>query len=290
MKRRLSYVISADCDGLMIKAFLKRKGYSSSVLTMLKKEEDGVVLNGERVFVTRMLSVGDRLDICMTDSDTSAEPEPIEVPILFEDEDIVVYDKPADMAVHPTKKIQSGTLANSFYHHIKEGAGVFRPVYRLDKGTSGIVVVAKNKLAAHLLGGNIEKEYLCICEGELAESGTFEGAIGLSDNSKLKRQVRADGDSAVTHFERVSSSGGFSLARVWLETGRTHQIRVHFADDGHALVGDFLYGREYDEMPRHALHCGLVRFRHPITEQKMAFSTDLPEDMKKFIEKIGLYL
>lgn len=290
MKRRLSYVIGEDNDGLMIKAFLKRKGYSSSVLTMLKKEEDGVLLNGEPAFVTRLLTAGDRLDICMTDNDVSAEAEPIEVTVLFEDDDVIVYDKPADMVVHPTKKIQSGTLANSFYHHVKEGAGVFRPVYRLDKGTSGIVVVAKNKLAAHLLGGNIAKEYICICEGELAEKGTFLGAIGLSDNSKLKREVRADGDRAVTHFERLGVSKGFSVARVWLETGRTHQIRVHFSNDGHALVGDFLYGREYDQLPRHALHCGFVRFRHPITEEEMTFSTDLPEDMKKFKQKIGLYL
>lgn len=290
MKRALSYLIGNEHDGMMIKAFLKRKGYSSSVLTMLKKEDDGIVLNGQPAFVTRVVAVGDRLDICMTDTDTSAQPEPIEVPILFEDEDIVVYDKPADMVVHPTKKIQSGTLANSFYYHIKEGAGVFRPVYRLDKGTSGIVIVAKNKLAAHLLNGRIKKEYICICEGELREKGTFDGAIGLSDLSKLKREVRDDGDSAVTHFERLSAANGLSAARVWLETGRTHQIRVHFADGGHALVGDFLYGKESDALPRHALHCSYVRFTHPITDKQVVIHSELPDDMKKFMQKMGLYL
>ncbi len=290
MKRTLSYLIGKENDGMMIKAFLKRKGYSSSVLTMLKKEDDGIVLNGERAFVTREVAAGDRLDICMTDTDISAQPEPIEVAVLFEDEDIIAYDKPADMVVHPTKKIQSGTLANSFYDHIKEGAGVFRPVYRLDKGTSGVVIVAKNKLAAHLLNGRIEKEYICICEGELRGEGTFDGAIGLSDLSKLKREVRDDGDKAVTHFERLSAANGLSVAKVWLETGRTHQIRVHFANSGHALVGDFLYGRESDDMPRHALHCSYVRFIHPITDKQVEIYSPLHDDMKKFMQKTGLYL
>lgn len=289
MKRTLSYIIGECENGLMIKTFLKRRSYSASVLTMLKKEADGILLNGERVFVTRTVSVGDRLDICMTDSDVSAQPEPIEVPVLFEDDDLVVYDKSAGMAVHPTKKIQNGTLANCFYHHVRDG-GVYRPVYRLDKGTSGIVVVAKNKLAAHLLGGKIEKEYLCICEGELPENGCFDGAIGLCEGSKLKRQVRPDGDSALTHFERIATAGGFSAARVKIETGRTHQIRVHFSDAGYPLVGDFLYGRERDDLPRHALHCARVSFLHPVIEQRLTFNSDLPEDMADFAVKFGLYL
>lgn len=286
MKRTLSYIISHGDAGKTVKQFLRSCGVTASVLTMLKSGEDGILLNGERVFVTARLSAGDRLTVSMTDEGETAPPENLDVSILFEDEDLILFDKPAGMAVHPTKKIQSGTLAHAFSHHMAEQGqtGRFRPVYRLDRGTTGLVVVAKNRLACALLSGGVDKTYLALCEGTLPANGTFDGPIGLAEGSALRRCVRPDGQPAVTEFERLAVGDGWSMARVKLKTGRTHQIRCHFADAGHPLLGDFLYGTETPAWTRHALHCETVAFRHPVSGESLSFACPLQRDMAEFLK------
>lgn len=296
MGRVLTY--RADVSGQTVKRFLYAHGYTSSVITMLKKSERGIMLGGERVFVDRVLSVGDVLEISLDEplddilkAKESYPPQQLGFTVLYEDEDIIAYDKPPLVAVHPTKKIQSGTLANDFAYHLQQRgeAGVFRPVYRLDRGTSGVVIAAKNKLACALLSGKTSKRYLCVCVGELPEKGTFDGNIGLSDSSTLKRAVRPDGQTAVTHFDCLCSANGLSLARVTLETGRTHQIRVHFSHAGFPLLGDFLYGEESALISRHALHCETAEFTHPITGEKVTLTSPLPNDISSVCEKYNLF-
>lgn len=287
MKRILEYTVGDADAGRSVKQILRSRGYTASVLTLLKKREDGILLNGESVFVTALVSAGDRLTLCLTEEDSTALPEEIEIPILFEDEDLIVYDKPAGMAVHPTKVIQSGTLANAFAFHMAAIGQVarFRPVYRLDRGTTGLVVVAKNKLACALLSGRVEKTYLALCEGVLPERGCFDGPIGTEEESALRRCVRSDGQPALTCYERLSVGENWSFARVTLQTGRTHQIRCHFAEAGHPLLGDFLYGTESPAWSRHALHCDTVSFSHPITGERVVRSCPLPQDMESFLKK-----
>ena len=286
MTRTLCFSVAPGEDGWTVKRLLQTKGCTAAVLTLLKKTADGLLLNERPVFVTARVAIGDRLTLCLSDEGDSALPERLDVPVCFEDDDLIVYDKPAGMAVHPTKKIQSGTLANDFAFRAGESGehAVFRPVFRLDRGTTGLVVVAKHKLACALLEGRIAKEYLCLCEGELPQRGTYDGPIGLAEVGRLRREVRPDGQPAVTHFERLDGGDGWSLARVWLETGRTHQIRCHFADAGHPLLGDFLYGTETPDWGRHALHCVSLRFTHPITGQLIRCESPLPADMADFIK------
>ena len=289
MKRTIKYIIEQEHDALLIKQYLKKRGYTSSVLTALKKTDDGILLNGERAYVNRALHTADVLLINMQDDESSCAPEAIDVEILYEDDDIIVYNKPSDMVVHPTKKIQSGTLANAFYHHVGADVNcVYRPVYRLDKHTTGVVVVAKNKLACAILSANVKKKYICICEGKLSESGTFNDSIALSDSSKLKRCLSEHGQSAITHFRRIATNGAYSVASVWLETGRTHQIRVHFSGNGYALVGDFLYGNQQHESDRYLLHCCEAEFIHPVSGENICIKAQVPEDILKFLQENGI--
>ena len=285
MTRQLAWIVSANDAGCTVKRFLQARGCTAAVLTLLKKTRGALTVNGVPVFVTAALAAGDEVAIRLTDETDSAAPEDLSVPVVREDEDVIVYDKPAGMAVHPTKKIQSGTLANDFAFRAAGEHAVFRPVYRLDRGTTGLVVVAKHKLACAMLEGRIEKEYLCLCEGALVDTGVFDGSIAVEEPCRLRRVVRADGRPAVTRFECLRRGEGWSWARVWLETGRTHQIRCHFADAGHPLLGDFLYGTETAEWARPALHCGRIRFVHPVTGETVECRSDLPQDMADFIAK-----
>ena len=278
-------MVPTEEDGCTVKRFLQARGCTTAVLILLKKTQGALTVNGTPVFVTATLAAGDRIAIRLTDETDSAAPEDLRVSVVWEDEDVIVYDKPAGMAVHPTKKIQSGTLANDFAFRAAGEHAVFRPVYRLDRGTTGLVVVAKHKLACAMLEGRIEKEYLSLCEGALPERGVFDGPIAVEETGRLRRVVRADGRPAVTHFERLGRGEDWSMACVWLETGRTHQIRCHFADAGHPLLGDFLYGTETAEWARPALHCGRIRFVHPVTGETVECRSDLPRDMAGFIAK-----
>ena len=161
------------------------------------------------------------------------------------------------------------------------------PIGRLDKNTSGLIVLAKNALAAGLLTAQaahkvMRHDYLTVCTGMLPDEGTIDAPIGRADGSVIRREVRPDGDRAVTHFVRLAQRDGYSLARVWLDTGRTHQIRVHFAHIGHPLPGDFLYCPDFSRIQRHALHAGALWLRQPMTGQPLHFTAPLPDDMQVF--------
>lgn len=263
----------------------------------LKRNPHGILIGNKKVTVLKTLRKGDLLTVYIKEKDESAENitpvfHPLDIP--FEDRDVIVCVKPPFMATHPSQDNYGTTLANALCHHFLHsgGPGTIRPVNRLDKNTSGLILVAKNMYASGVLSDalrdkEIKREYFAIVEGAPeADEGTIDAPIARADGSTIKRCVDFErGERAVTHY-KVIKRGEFSLVRVWLETGRTHQIRVHFSYIGHPVAGDFLYGTEFSGgMERHALHSATLEFEHPITGERMYFESPLPEDMRQLCIK-----
>ncbi len=286
--RSINYVIDKKDSGKTIERFLRSMGFSVSVIADLKKTSNGVMLNGQPVYVIAKITEGDNLVVNIHELENSQNivPENCGYSIVYEDDDYIVYDKPYGVVVHPTKVYQSKTLGNDFMFRcaIDDENLIFRPIYRIDRNTSGLVVVAKNKLSS---ATNVVKEYICICKNNLPLKGVIDSPISLCNDSKIKRCVSKDGQTAYTEFERIGCSNGYSVARVTLKTGRTHQIRVHFSSEGYPLVGDTLYGDDCS-INRHALHCNTVSFRHMVSGQIINLSSTLPLDMMEFINKNDL--
>ncbi len=286
MNREISYVIPEEYDGRKVVAFL-REGASISyrLLKVLKKSENGIKLNGEHIRTIDILHKGDTLSITIPTQDGEIEPVDIPIDVIYEDNDIIAVNKNPFIACHPTHNHQGDTLANAlaFYLQKKGNTAVFRAVGRLDKGTSGIVVCALNKHAAALIQQTVEKEYLAVISGKTELTGTIDAPIYRPDPMKTIRAVGEGGDRAVTHWEVIKQNDTTTLARVRLETGRTHQIRVHFASIGMPLVGDSLYGTDPMNIGHQLLHCERVTFTHPVTGEQVTLVADVPDDMKNVI-------
>ncbi|MBQ6181013.1 MAG: RluA family pseudouridine synthase [Ruminococcus sp.] len=230
-----------------------------------------------------MDTVYDGDEIVLRFEDTSLlEPNPeLDVPVAYESGSVVVFDKPAGMPVHPSIKHQGDTLGNFFAARYPELT--FRPINRLDRDTSGLCAVAKDAFAAKLLQGNIDKVYYAAVHGVTDESGTIDAPIARERESIILRCVREDGQPAVTHFRRIAFNGRYSLEEIILETGRTHQIRVHFSSKGHPLAGDDMYGGSREDIGRQALHCGKLMFREPLTDEAVAVASELPREILSLI-------
>lgn len=289
--RKIDYVIDEEYDGKKVKNYLRGKAkISSRLMNSLKTYSDGIMLNGEHIRTIDILRSGDVLSINIPDK--FSEIEPIEMPldIIYEDDDFIVINKSPFIAMHPTHNHQGDTLANALTYHLeKEGKPtVFRAVGRLDKGTSGVVVCALNSHAAARIPTTSQKEYLTVVSGKTDEKGSIEAPIYRPDPMKTIRSVDPRGDYALTHYEKLRGNEKYSLLRVKIETGRTHQIRVHFASLGMPLVGDSLYGEDEFGIGHQLLHCAKVNFVHPVTGENMTFEANLPEDMEKFIESYVL--
>ncbi len=288
--REISFLI--DTDGIRVDRFLRRLGVSRHLLTILKTIPDGITVAGKRIRTVDMLHTGDRLTLRVyeTAEENHIIPTPAALDILYEDEDMMIIDKPAGMAVHPSQGNHEGTVANALaYLYGERGEPfVFRAIGRLDKNTSGLLAVAKNMFSACILTeqaacGKLHREYLAVCEGALPALGMIDAPIGRVSDSVILRAVKPDGRRAVTHFERLDCRNGCSLARVWLDTGRTHQIRVHFAYIGHPLLGDFLYAPELPGTGRHALHAYSLRLHQPVTGKVLTFCTSLPSELSALL-------
>lgn len=289
MMRTKAYSIPPSGHNRTVEQFLRRQGLSHALLVQLKRYPDGLLRNGEPVFTNARLSVGDTLQINLRETHTATALIPVSLPlsIIYEDEDLWVIDKPAGMPVHPSHGNRENALANALaaLYALRGEPFVFRAIGRLDKNTSGLMLVAKNGLSGCLLSAmavnrRIPREYLAVCKGKLPPAGTIDAPIARVAGSALRREVRADGDRAVTHFERLAFHDGLSLARVWLETGRTHQIRVHMAHIGHPLPGDFLYCPDFSRFTRHTLHSARLCFQHPLTGEQLAFAAPLPAELR----------
>ena len=294
MRRTFHYTIPTEYDGHPILSFLKHKNYSSQVITHLKRTENGLLLNGKWGRVRDILQAGDELTIQLTEEDSSDNIVPVKLPldIIYEDEDILVVNKAANTPIHPSQGNYDNTLANAvaYYYQQKNETFTYRCINRLDRDTTGLLIIAKHMYSASLLSEmvanhEIHREYLAIATGEVPETGTIIAPIGRVDGSTIERHVdEMQGDYACTHYKRLDYNNGYSLVSLKLETGRTHQIRVHMKHIGHPLPGDFLYNPDYSVIERQALHSHKLSFIHPISGKPLEFVADLPMDMKKFIE------
>ena len=258
---------------------------------------DGFVLvNGGATKPAQQVRAGDVVDVTVPKPrEVSMAAEDIPVPLVYQDNDIVVVDKPAGLAVHPGPGHPSGTLVNALLARcpgIEGVGGEIRPgiVHRLDKDTSGLMVVAKNDAAHHHLSESLKdrevrKEYLALAEGEMsAEEGVIDRPIGRHPRNRKKMAVVEDGRTARTGYQVLERFEGATLVRLSLETGRTHQIRVHLAHLGHPLVGDGVYGKGSGSLGRQFLHACRLGFEHPSSGEFVEFRSELPEDLSRFLE------
>lgn len=289
MDRILTYTITPQEDGMQVLEFLRSKGFSRHILTSMKPDKEALLVNGMRIGGRGILHAGDLFRVCVmeTGSVEGIVPTPLPLNILYEDEDILVLNKPADMPVHPSIGNYTNTLANAaaFYFQQKGMLCPFRCINRLDRDTSGALILAKNALSAAILSAQmrnreIRRTYLAVACGVTPPSGTVSAPIGRVSDSVIQRRVDPEhGESAVTHYERLAVRNDHSLLEIHLETGRTHQIRVHMGYIGHPLPADYLYHPVYDYFKRQPLHSFQLNFRHPLTGKDLCFTAPVPKDM-----------
>lgn len=280
MSRALTYTVPPAWDGRTVKDFARQHlGLSSRAFVKQKYLPGGLVKNGQPCRSVDLLRAGDRL--CLTLPEEAETYQAVEGPlsILYEDQDYLAVDKPPAMPVHPSPGHDRDSLLNrvAFHYQLTGQAPAFRPLYRLDKDTSGILLVGKHRAAVS--SAQVEKTYYAVCQGELSGDGTVEAPIGLEPGSKIRRCCREDGQPAVTHWQVLASQEGHTLLRLRLETGRTHQIRVHMAHLGHPLAGDDLYGGSRQRLCRQALHCGELSLVCKPLGAGLRLAAPFPEDM-----------
>lgn len=311
MTRHFSYTITESDSNKTIDRFLRSKGFKHQSITELKRQERSILIGGEWMHTSHILKCGDTLDIYLSETTTSENIIPIDIPlnIIYEDEDILVVNKPARMPIHPSLNHYENTLANAVVHYYTSQGGnfVFRCINRLDRDTTGLTIIAKNLVSAGILSDmmtrrEIKREYLAVVEGHPESTdGTIDAPIARIDDSMITRCVDYDrGEHAVTHYHVDKVANDFSLLRLWLETGRTHQIRVHMSHIGHPLLGDFIYNPKYDAadyvnqsdgvikpgvlIARQALHAYRLLFKHPITGKSMELIAPVPDDITSLFE------
>ena len=296
----MQWTITEEDAGLCVREWIKRRlTISSKMLKYLKYREDGIQVNGERCTVRRILQTGDVLALAMCDGASAENLEPVDLPldILYEDSDLIVPSKPAGMPTHPSHNHWNDTVANAlaFRYNTMGIPFVFRPINRLDRDTSGALLIARNKLAAgiltrHMQSGSIRKTYLAVLEGEdCPDQGIIDQPLHRTAQSIIVREVcppdAPDAEPSRTEFRTLARGGGCSLVEAKPITGRTHQLRVHFASIGHPIAGDTLYGIPNGRMERQALHARTLTFPHPSTGELLSFTAPLPADMKELIAR-----
>lgn len=285
----LCYTVPLEADGQRLGLFLRTCGVTAGLIKSVKHEGNGFFADGFPLHTDQPVHAGQRITFALPpEQPTSVTPQPIPISIAYEDEFAVVLDKPAGLAVHPTLNYPDHTLANGWIYYLQSQgkSGVFRPVNRIDKNTSGLVLCAQNAFAAPLLAANAQKCYLAIVQGSLPlGNGRIEAPIGRHGDSIIGRCVTQQGKYSLTEYTVLAAGSQHSLLACVPRTGRTHQIRVHMSYIGHPLAGDTLYGGSDEIMSRHALHCGVLRFVHPLTRNTIRVSSPLPPDMQALAER-----
>lgn len=289
MDRIFHYQITENEQGTTVLDFLRKKGFSRHILSSMKADKEALTRNGQRIGGREQLLAGDHFRVRLLETVDSDGIIPVSMPlsILYEDEDILVINKPADMPVHPSIGNYTNTLANGVaaYLDAKDEHSPFRCINRLDRDTSGALILAKNAFSAAVLSTQmrnrqIRRTYLAVVEGITPPNGTISAPISRVDDSVIERHVDfLHGEPAVTHYERLEVKNEHSLLEIHLETGRTHQIRVHMGYIGHPLPADYLYHPVYDCFKRQPLHSLQLEFRHPVTDKPMCLLAPVSEDM-----------
>lgn len=287
--RRLSFTITDSMDGRTVNSILKGElELSSGLIARCKRIENGITLDGIPVYTNARVHDGQVVGVVIGATLTPSGKLPYD--ILFEDEDILIINKPAGSAAHGSHYDDTvdsiGDRINNYY----SSTSAFHPVSRLDKGTTGIMTIAKNgymhdRLSKCLHSKTFIRTYIGIVHGNIVEKrGRIELPISRVDGSSIKREVSFNGSNAITNYEVLNEFNGLSLLRFMLDTGRTHQIRVHMSYIGHPLVGDWLYGTEEPLLiSRPALHSSELKFLHPLTDKEIHISCEMPQDMRNLI-------
>lgn len=298
MKTTFTYTITPADAGKKISQYLAEHGYSSRLRLHLRTTPDCIFIGETSVFSNRILEDGDvlRVELVEKKGSEAVIPVPVNLDILFEDDHLMVVNKPAGMPVHPSQGNYGNTLANGIaaYMEAKGVDFVFRAVNRLDRDTSGLLIIAKHMLSSSILSDQVKdhaihREYTAIVCGKTDTEGTIDAPIARKNGSTIERVVDPErGESAITHYKTLAynKETDLSCIRLLLETGRTHQIRVHMKHIGHPLPGDFLYNPDYRYIQRQALHSVYLRFIHPITGEVLEFTAPLPEDMAVLVADI----
>lgn len=280
----------------LLRSFLRdEKEISRQALTDIKKA-GAILINGEKVTVRAVLNEGDDVTVVFPDEERSSGLQAkgdIPLSIIYEDEHLMVINKQPNLPTIPSKYHPDRSLANGvlYYYDKNNIQCTFHAVNRLDRDTSGLLIVAKHRYSHDLLtrqqrNGTVHRTYLALVHGQLCkEKGTLIEPIGRKEGSIIEREVRSDGQVAVTNYQVVKVLNGASLVQLSLETGRTHQIRVHMAYNGHPLLGDDLYGGLLTKIERQALHSWKLEFYHPFYQKNLSFTVEPPEDMLKIINE-----
>lgn len=290
---KLEYIIKENDNYSNIKEILKQEFHISDRLLKKLKKSNQIFLNEIPVFINHIIKANDIISVCLDFDETSNNiiPTKINLEILYEDESMLVINKPAGIPVHPSMEHYTDSLSNGvkYYFESINLKRKIRPVNRLDKDTSGIVIFAKNEyiqesLISQMKNNTFKKEYLALVDGILdIKSGTINAPIARKNDSIIEREISSKGQLSVTHYEVVKSYSDYSLVHFILETGRTHQIRVHCKYIGYPILGDTLYGYSSLLINRQALHAYKINFIHPITKKKLEIIAELPNDIKKLI-------
>lgn len=276
----------SSLNGKTIKSVIRNHlDISAAILTKLKKYPDGILVNGEHKNVNAVLISGDILTLNIRDN-SSQNIQPVDIPldILFEDDEIIAVNKPRNMPTHPSQNHHGDTLANGIMYYYKNTSFTFRPITRLDRDTSGVVLIAKNQLSASILSHQmqnfkISKQYIALCHGVFEnKQGTIDAPIARIDGSGILREVSESGKSAITQYQVISEKDGLSLVKLFPKTGRTHQLRVHLSHIGHPIYGDDLYGSPIKDKQT-LLHCKKISFIHPGTNKPTQITAPIPDDM-----------
>lgn len=288
MEEQLIFTVPASYDGETVQNFLRREcGLSWRMVVRLKHTENGIAVDGEHARSIDRLREGQTVTLTMPEEQVKIDGVELPLDIVYEDDYLLVVNKPPYLAVHPSAGKPEPTLANAVvaYYEKNGTPHSFRPVNRLDRNTSGLLLAGKNPHVVFALAGNVKKEYRAIVLGQMTQNGTVDAPIRVKEGCTITREVGEGGKESVTHYEVLASDEELSYLRVWLETGRTHQIRVHLSSLGFPLAGDTMYGTDETVMPRHALHCGYMEFLHPVTGETVVVEAPLPGDMEAVLKK-----
>ncbi|MFP7295798.1 RluA family pseudouridine synthase [Neobacillus niacini] len=292
---QLQWTVNKQQSGRVIREFLKEEEISRIALTDIKFNGGKILVNDTEVNVRYLLSEGDVLTVIfpreLPSEGVSGEKIPLD--ILFEDQYLLIVNKPAGMSTIPSREHPRGSLANALIGYYEEIgiSATAHIVTRLDRDTSGVVLIAKHRHVHHLLSkqqknGHVKRTYEALAEGNLKfDKGSIEEPIGRKLESIIEREVRSDGQYACTYYKVLKRYKEFSHVELKLKTGRTHQIRVHMSFIGHPLLGDDLYGGSQSLINRQALHCKNIQFPHPFTGKNMILSANLPLDIYELIKE-----